>query len=263
MSAEPRRWLLRAGLALAMPAILRGPAARAAGAPMPYPAWLDAWEGVLRRRIDARGRVDFAGIAADPAPLEAVVASVAAQGPQNDPAAFPTRADVIAYHLNAYNATAMLGIVRRGIPDYLGFIARFAFFANTTVRIGGTDTTLKDYENDVIRKLGEERVHFCLNCMVRGCPRLPQAPFRAGVLEAQLSAAAREFCSSPYQVRPAPDRGRVFVSQIFEFYTSDFTPAKAPSLLAYINRRRAAKLPDDWGVGFFDYDWTVNRQPAR
>ncbi|GAN77760.1 DUF547 domain-containing protein [Acidisphaera rubrifaciens] len=263
MTVLPRRWLLRTGLALAMPAILRARQAGAAGTAMPYPAWLDAWAGVLQRRVDARVRVDFAGIAADPGPLEAVVASVAAQGPQNDPRAFPTRADVIAYHLNAYNATAMLGIVRRGIPDYLGLIARFAFFANTTVRIGGTDTTLKEYENDVIRPLGEERVHFCLNCMVRGCPRLPRVPFRAGVLEAQLSAAAREFCSSPYQVRPAPDRGRVYVSQIFEFYTSDFTPAKAPSLLAYVNRWRASTLPDDWRVGFFDYDWTVNRQPAR
>jgi hypothetical protein len=122
----------------------------------------------------------------------------------------------------------MYGIVLRGIPQALSFTGRFGFFANTTIIVAGQRTTLKSYEDDVIRRLGEERVHFALNCMVRGCPRLPREAFRAARLEAQLAAAAREFCESPYHVRPNPPDRSVQVSQIFEFFTGDFVPPRRP-----------------------------------
>lgn len=242
----PRRALL------ALPALLL--ADQAAGQDA---EWVDAWEAVLRRHVNARGQVDFAGIATAPDPLAEVVAAVGRYAPPDGAAA------ALAHHINAYNALAMFGIVLRGIPTALSFTGRFGFFANTNVRVAGRNTTLKSYEDDVIRRLGEERVHFALNCMVRGCPRLPREAFRAARLEAQLAAAAREFCESPYQVRPNPPDRSVQVSQIFEFFTGDFVPAKAPSLLAYINLWRREKFPADWRVHFFPYDWTVNRQPGR
>jgi hypothetical protein len=217
-------------------------------------AWFDQWEAVLRRHVNARGQVDFAGIAAAPDALAEVVATVGRFGPPAGPTA------ALAHHINAYNALAMYGIVLRGIPQALSFTGRFGFFVNTTVIVAGQRTSLKSYEDDVIRRIGEERVHFALNCMVRGCPRLPREAFRAARLEAQLAAAAREFCESPYHVRPNPPDRSVQVSQIFEFFTGDFVPAKAPSLLAYLNLWRREKFPADWRVHFFPYDWTVNRQ---
>ena len=53
--------------------------------------------------------------------------------------------------------------------------------------------SLYTYENDVIRPLGDPRVHVSLNCMVRGCPRLPRSPFSGKVLQKQLEALAIEF----------------------------------------------------------------------
>jgi organic radical activating enzyme len=253
--AMTRRRALLAGAAALVAAPLRAQTAA-------DPAWFDAFEAVLRQRVDARGRVDFVGIAAAPQPLAAVVAEIGASGPENAPGMFPTPAHVLAWRINAYNALAMLGIVRRGIPDQLNFLGRYGFFVNTTVRVAGRDTSLKSFEDDVIRPMDEERIHFALNCMVRGCPRLPREAFRAARLEAQLAAAAQEFCESGYQVRPAPDRQAVFVSQIFQFFTGDFVPAKAPTVLAYINRWRRDPVPAEWTLRFFDYDWTVNRQPG-
>jgi hypothetical protein len=52
----------------------------------------------------------------------------------------------------------------------------------------------------------------------------------------------------------------VRVAEILDFYTEDFT-AKAGSLVAYINRYNDGPIPEDFEVRFFDYDWTVNRQP--
>ncbi|MCI0400628.1 MAG: DUF547 domain-containing protein [Gammaproteobacteria bacterium] len=46
--------------------------------------------------------------------------------------------------------------------------------------------SLYAYENDVIRKLGEPRVHFALNCVALGCPILPKKPFTGKWLDAEL-----------------------------------------------------------------------------
>jgi len=242
-----RRVLLLGGLAT--PAV-----AQPAFAPAP---WHDAWESVLRARVDAAGRVDFAGIAAAPEPLRAVVAAV---GSADLEAMAPVAR--LAFLVDGYNALAMWGIVQRGIPERLDVFDRYGFFVRTQFRIAGRSISLKALEDEVIRPLGEERIHFALNCMVRGCPRLPREAFRAATLEAQLAAATREFCESGYQVRADPARRGVWLSQIFQFYTVDFTPAKAPSLLAYINRHRRQPLDESWTTRFFDYDWSINAQPA-
>jgi hypothetical protein len=249
MSAPSRRVLLSGAAALlAAPRPLRAQSGD--------PAWFDTWETVLRQRVDAQGRVDFAGIAADPGPLPAIVREIGDAGPG------PSPAQVLAWRINAYNALAMFGIVQRGIPESLGLIGRYGFFVNTPVRVSGRSTNLKAFEDEVIRPMGEERIHFALNCMVRGCPRLPQEPFRSARLEAQLAAAAREFCESAYHVRPDASRRTVYVSQIFEFFQEDFVPGKAPSILAYVNRWRRQPVPQDWALRIIAYDWTVNRQPG-
>ena len=241
-------------------ATLMAPAIARAGA-TDHASWLDAWEAVLQARVDAEGRVDFAGIAAEPAALDALVRWVGTAGPRMRPALFPTPADILAHHCNSYNALAMWRVVQAGIPERFGLLGRYQFFLNSAVAVDGGFTTLKQYEDAAIRPLGEERVHFALNCMVRGCPRLPREAFRPGLLEAQLAAATREFCESPYHVRAGA--GSVQISEIFRFYTRDFVPAKAPGLLAYINRHRRRPLPEGLALGFFDYDWTINRQPPH
>ncbi len=223
----------------------------------------DRWEALLRARVDSHGRVDFAGIQANPQPLAAVAGALANAGPRSTPGAVPEGATRIAFYINAYNALAMQGIVERGVPQALGLIDRFAFFGRTQFPFDGGSTALKSLEDNVIRPLGEERVHFALNCMVVACPRLPQEAFRAARLEAQLQAARVEFCDSPYHVRPQPADNTVFLSTIFRFYTADFVPAKAPDLTSYVNRTRTTPVPANLRVSFLDYDWTVNRQPAR
>ncbi|MGH3849573.1 MAG: DUF547 domain-containing protein, partial [Pseudonocardiaceae bacterium] len=112
----------------------------------------------------------------------------------------------------------------------------------------------------VIRRLGEERVHFALNCMAVSCPRLPRMPFHAATLDAELAREARQFFAEPRNVEVDTAGRTVRLSEILSFYPEDFL-AKAPSLIAYANRYRATPIPADYRVAFIPYDWTVNRQP--
>ena len=67
-------------------------------------------------------------------------------------------------------------------PDLLLAFTGGLFELHANADVGGKTISLYKLENDVIRPLGEERVHFALNCMVVSCPRLPRAAFSAAAL---------------------------------------------------------------------------------
>ena len=219
-----------------------------------------AWRQVLTRFVDREGRVDFAGIARERADLDRFVAHVYDVGPNSQPQLFASREAVLAYHLNAYNALAMHQVIESGIPASLAGFAKVGFFYSRKVMVGGAPISLYDYENKVIRPLGEPRIHFALNCMSIGCPRLPREPFTAERLDAQLERETRLFLDDPRNVLVDDGAKILRLSEIFGFYTSDFLAA-APSLAAYVNRYRKRKVAEDYRVEFIPYDWTINRQP--
>jgi len=221
--------------------------------------WEAIWTDVLTLHVDEAGRIDFAGLQSDRSGLDQVVGFIAAVDPISAPARFPTTASRIAYYINAYNALAMFGVLDAGIPESLGGLRKIFFFYFRTFTVGGRSISLYDLENEIIRSLGEERVHFALNCMVVSCPRLPRTAFRAGTLDEQLARAARSFIAENRNVRIDPSKREIWLSGIFDFYTKDFL-AKAPSLLAYVNRYCDEAVPVDLRVRFLDYDWTVNDQ---
>lgn len=219
-----------------------------------------AWPFVLRQAVDGQGRVNFRSLAAQPGALQIAVASIAQTAPNNAPERFATLHDRLAFHINAYNALAMYAVVQAGIPERLSLLGRVKFFKLTRLVVGGQPIALYDYENDVIRPLGEERVHFALNCMAVSCPILPQTPFTAARLDEGLDAAARQFFAEPRNVQVDPARRVVRLSSILNFYPEDFL-RRAPSLIAYANRYRAEPIPADYKVEFIPYDWTINAQP--
>lgn len=220
----------------------------------------ERWQRVLTDFVDDQGRVDFERLASHRADLDAYVAWVNHNGPDNRPALFANPADVLAYHLNAYNALAMHAILDEGIPATLAGLKKVSFFYFKRVQVAGRSISLYAYENDVIRALKEPRVHFALNCMSVACPRLPREPFDGGRLDAQLDREARVFFNEPRNLRVDHAARTLQLSEILSFYTADFLNT-APSLAAYVNRYRSTAVPTNYTVQFIPYDWTVNRQP--
>lgn len=220
------------------------------------------WARVLAKYVNERGEVDFHGVAADEADLDAFLQYVQRISPRSAPDRFAEADARIAYYLNAYNAIAMFNVIDSGFPQALGPLRRLRFFGVKRFTLGGERLSLYTLENDVIRPLGDERVHFALNCMSVSCPRLPREPFRAGRLSETLDARAREFFAEPRNVQVMPEQKRVRLSSILKFYREDFL-RKAPSLIDYVNRYRTPPIPQDYDVEFFDYDWTVNDPHRR
>ena len=230
-----------------------------------YDLALSHWSKVLEAYVNEQGQIDFISLAKQPDNLLAYVDFVAGVSPETEPVLFPTKADVLSYHLNTYNALAMYGVISKDIPnDFDSFFKRLWFFKLQEVVVGREATSLYDYENKVIRPLGESRVHFALNCMVKDCPHLPRKAFVAETLEQDLTQLTHQFFNTQKHLWLDNDLRIAYVSEILDFYTEDFVVSgKAQDLLSYINQFRDIAIPKDYRIKFIDYDWTINQQSSR
>ncbi len=222
---------------------------------------LHNWSEILREQVDEEGRVNFAAVAAKPEQLHRIVRFIESESPQSHPQRYASRDLQLVYHLNAYNALCMNAVIAAGIPYELNLLGRLTFFKLNDVIIGGRRMSLYDYENRIIRALGEPRIHFALNCMSVGCPRLPRQPFALETLNTQLETEARRFFSESRNLRVDHAAQTVFYSEILKFYTDDFL-AVANSLADYASRYVDKPVPAAYATKFTPYDWKINRWPG-
>ncbi len=220
-------------------------AGRRAAEPVP----IEAYARVLARFVNERGEVDFSGLSRERADLDAYVIFVAGT-PFDDFAAGDER---LAHYINAYNALSMYNVLDSGIPETHAGFRKLRFFYLKEMVIGGRLMSLYDFENEVIRELGEPRVHFALNCSARGCPVLPRVPFTARGLDGELDRETRKFFAEPRNLRVDHAQETVFVSELLDFYPDDF----GPDLTAYIGRYSREPIPGSYRVRFIAYDWTI------
>ena len=216
------------------------------------------YAAVLQRHVNDQGEVDFAALRDDKSSsgLQALEAYVRAVG-ETSLSAAPTPQGNLAHMINAYNALSMYNVIASGIlPTHAGW-AKVKFFVLRKFEIGGTPMSLYAFENDIIRKLNEPRIHFALNCSAVSCPVLPRTPFSADRLDEELDRETRAFFARPENLRIEPGQRKVYFNEMLRFYTEDFTPAHAPNLIAYAQRYTVSVIPPDFQAAFTAYDWTV------
>ena len=219
---------------------------------------------VLQRHVNDLGEVDFAALRDDASgaglgALENYVQAIAVT-PLD---AAPTQQARLAHMVNAYNALSMYNVIASGIPPSHDGFAKVRFFVLRKFLVGGTPLSLYDFENSVIRKLGEPRVHFALNCSAVSCPVLPRAVFTAERLDEELERETRSFFARDSNLRIDDAQRTVFFNEILKFYTEDFVPAHGNDLIVYAQRYTPQKIPGDYAIAFTPYDWTVanSRRP--
>jgi hypothetical protein len=221
---------------------------------------------VLAKHVNERGEVDFAGLRDDTGEsglraLEVYVQAIASApfnaAPVRDALAANAR---LAHLINAYNALSMYNVIASGIPASHEGFAKVRFFLLRKFEIGGEAMSLYAFENDIIRKLDEPRVHFALNCSAISCPALPRVPFTAENLNDELDRKTRIFFARPENLRIDREKRVVYFNEILKFYTEDFTPRHAPSLIAYAQRFTSETIPGDYAIAFSPYNWTIANQ---
>jgi len=230
----------------------------------------DDWNSVLSEYVNAQGYVDYQGLKSNSATFDRYIQRIESVSPASNPELFPSKADELAYYMNAYNALVFKGVIARGPEEksvWRGLVSGYNFFVKMKITVGGKRTNLKKLEDDIIRaKYLDPRIHAAINCASISCPRLPQEAFVAATLEQQLDDAMREFVNSDLHVKLDQTRRTAKVSKIFKWFKEDFINYEKsngnlqPSLMHYINQYREMKIPADFKIGFLDYNKNINKQ---
>lgn len=193
--------------------------------------WMDRAHALLRRYVDAQGRVDYGRLAGD-RDLMAVLNAVARQ----DPRGFRTDADALAFYLNAYNLAALAIVARlaRRNPRFLAqglrsLWTRIRFFYMERVGIASRPRSLFGLEFFVIRgRFRDPRIHFALVCATSSCPPLKDGIYAPDRLQEDLEAAARNFMRPGVGYTIAAASVTITFNRIFKWYRKDFREIGGP-----------------------------------
>ena len=164
-------------------------------------------------------------------------------------------ADYQAFWINGYN----LLVIKSIVDNYpiKSPLDKSGFFDIKKHAIGGELITLNDIEHKMLRAFfpKEPRFHFVLVCAGLGCPPIIKNAYMPSTLDAQLEKQTSLALNNPEFIQL--DKNKVKISQIFEWYKSDFTK-DGKSLVDFINQYRTEKLPEKAKVSFYAYNWALN-----
>ncbi|WP_299250727.1 DUF547 domain-containing protein [uncultured Lacinutrix sp.] len=166
--------------------------------------------------------------------------------------------DYQAFWINAYNLSVIKGLIdnypAKSPLDDKGF------FDKTKHSLGGKSIVLNDIEHKLLRaQFKDPRYHFVLVCGAVGCPPLISKAYMPNTLEAQLQKQAELALNGTYFIKVNAKKKRVEGSKILEWYKEDFT-MNGKTEIEYINTIRKEKIPADYKLTYFEYDWKINKQ---
>ncbi len=225
-----------------------------------------SWDALLKRYVDEQGNVNYAAwkqSAADVETLDAFLAHLSTANP-NAPARPQAK---LAFWINAYNAVTVRGILREypttSIRNHTAKLLGYNIWKDLLLSVGGNPYSLDQIEHEVLRKLGEPRIHFAIVCASRSCPRLLAEAYTADKLDAQLTRNAQVFFANSGNFQYDSQRQTFQLSSILKWFGEDFGNTQATQLRTiapYLPSREAydAAVANKVSVSYLDYDWGLN-----
>ena len=167
-----------------------------------------------------------------------------------------SREEKLAIYINTYNILALKMVLDHwpleSIKD-VGSLFR-PVWGKTAGIIGGKEVSLDDIENDIIRPMGEPRIHLAIVCASVSCPDLRTEPYMAEKLNSQLDDQARIFLHNDKKGLRIGKK-TIYISKIFDWFAKDFVKTGGVETFVRIYRPDLPNLDIDADI---DYDWAVN-----
>lgn len=192
---------------------------------------------------------------------------------QTDPAALTDRRERLAFWLNAYNAFTLQYVIARyplaSLMNKLAYATGGGAFKTKFIVINRVRYSLNDIEHEIIRPMGDARIHFALVCGARSCPPLRPEAYTAAQLDEQLNEQGRIFLSQADKNRFDFDRREVQLSKIFDWFKDDFSK-ESGHVLVFISQFLPAEQAEQlranatgFTIQYLEYDWRLNDVPKE
>lgn len=230
---------------------------------------LDGYAEVLRDHTKTTTElpgtvVDYAALKRD-ARWEKVVKSLEAA----KPSALTSNDAKLAFWINAYNVLAIQTVLRAYPIDSIKDVGSLfsPVWKRPAGKIEGKTVTLDQIEHEILRPMGDPRIHAAIICASRSCPSLRREPYTVAGVNAQLDESMRRFLADKRKGLELDTKtGRLRLSSIFKWFAEDFE--KKGGVVAFVARYAPTDVRTYLGahpnpkLEYFSYDWQLNGVPA-
>jgi hypothetical protein len=229
------------------------------------------WNQLVKKYVDQDGGVNYKSwksSAADVQQLDSYLNTLSTASRQTN----ASRAAQLAFWINAYNAVTVKGILREyptsSIRNHTARLLGYNIWKNLLLIVGDSKISLDDMEHQVLRKMGEPRIHFSIVCASNSCPRLLNEAYDPSRLEEQLTANSKHFFANPENFKHDVNGRRFQLSSIMSWFGNDFgsdQAAQLKSIAPYLPTTEAynAAMNNSVDVSYLDYDWGLNEQKIQ
>ncbi|MCK8521124.1 DUF547 domain-containing protein [Aquimarina sp. D1M17] len=207
------------------------------------------WDQALLLNVSEDGLVDYDGFMRDSSQLYRYFRQLSENPPQES----WSREEKLAYWINAYNAYTIKLVIDsypiKSIKDLENPWDKKFF------KIDGVWHSLGELEHKILRKFGDPRIHFAINCASISCPVVWNRAYTADNLHTALDQQTSKFINDP--LRNTITDSEVSVSKIFTWYKKDFK-VNGGDVKDFINRYSAVKIENQPKKGYKNYNWGLN-----
>ncbi len=177
-----------------------------------------------------------------------------------------TNNEKLSFWINVYNIFAVKIVTDnyplKSIKDVGGL-----FKSVWKVKVGAVDKkkyTLDEIEHQILRKMGDPRIHTAIVCASISCPDLAKEAYKPEELDKQLDKQMRVFLSNPkkgMRIDSQRKSPKVHLSPIFDWFKKDFKSKGGVInfIKSYVlpKDKQALKNPDH-SISYMNYNWSIN-----
>ncbi|WP_025663393.1 DUF547 domain-containing protein [Aquimarina megaterium] len=207
-----------------------------------------SWNDLLQKHVSPTGTVRYIGFKQDYLVLKSYLEALS----KNIPAENWSKSDVLAYWINVYNAFTVKLILDNYPIKSIKDIKEpwdLRFF-----KLGNKWYTLNDVEHRILRKMGDPRIHFGINCASISCPPLLNKAFTAQNVDHELEKLAINFINDTK--RNTITSNSIQLSKIFTWFAKDFKTEG--SLIYFLNKYSRITISSNAKKSFKKYNWSLN-----
>ena len=177
---------------------------------------------------------------------------------------FNTQEEKLAFWINVYNIMAVKMVLDhypvKSIKDAGGIFS--SVWKLNVGTVGEKPRTLNEIEHDILRKMGEPRIHVAIVCASLSCPDLRPEAYTPERLHEQLDDQMKAFLANPQKgLQVDESKQRLYLSSIFKWFAEDFeTEGGVRQFIAeYVPERLAEFLENDkFRLSYLEYNWDLN-----
>jgi len=165
----------------------------------------------------------------------------------------------LAFWINAYNILAIKVVLDHwpldSIRDAGGLFS--PVWKKPAGKVAGKIRSLNEIEHQILRPMGEARIHFAIVCASVSCPDLKNSAYTATDLNNQLNQQAQAFINHPGKGVQVQGNS-IHASKIFDWFEDDFQ--SKGGVIRFIKTYRKDIASDSETVSYLNYNWALNGQ---